>query len=426
MEEKPVRHKLGRNCLMLRIFSKKKLYAWSKRHINSDNVKVILLLFPCLFFLVKYLMKDKVSVDEFIDVTVLVSFLLVFVCEGIAKLISGYVERKCEDAAKLTEDYKALVKKYSRVPLIEYKGCRYPETLLAFRRADEEPFELQISHDLFECQYNLPSQVAEHSQELMEVHSHSKVYNSMNVRLNECVQKGNAVCLIYSQTCYFDSMITNRAMDYEWSNGKSVREIYEPGPFLNSLKDSKLSNHLGFNGFVELEDGKLVFVIRNKDVSIGKGSLATSVGASYKTKYGLEDNRHMSSARMGNAIRCEIADELKIDLPKDLSLEMSIFAFYRDLLEGGKPQFLFYYRIPNLTVEEFEENFKEKNNSAGDDRDKVVVDGERFAYFTIEELRNAEFTINGFKIGRKEYRMMPSATVSVVLLLNHLLAMPLS
>lgn len=43
-------------------------------------------------------------------------------------------------------------------------------------------------------------------------------------------------------------------MDYVLSNGASVRKMLEGGPVIHSLKGSSLSNHLGFNGFIETSD----------------------------------------------------------------------------------------------------------------------------------------------------------------------------
>ena len=78
-----------------------------------------------------------------------------------------------------------------------------------------------------------------------------------------------------------------------WKAGKTVftRDVYEYGPFLPKLRDEVLSNHLGFNGFVESKDGYIPFIKRNRAVSIGKSTYGNSIGASLKTKYALDENR---------------------------------------------------------------------------------------------------------------------------------------
>lgn len=402
--------------------NKKKIYKWCNKYINASNLKMTILLIPLAILLIRGIQEGEYKLSSFLDVSILVSFLLIFVCEVLANIISSVITAKCEDAVKLTEDYGRLNRKYSRENLIRYNGETFPEICLAFRKEKEPPFRLNLEVDTKYPVYELPKQIADHSKELMEAHSHSIIYNNTNVRLNDCQQNGSEVELRYGKTTYFDSLITNRAMDYPIA-GKSIREIYEPGPFLSSLAESKMSNHLGFNGFVELAEGKIIFVHRTANVSIGKNTLATSIGASYKAVYGLDEKRRITRKTMANAIRMEIKDELKINIPEEIPLEESIFAFYRDIVEGGKPQFLFYVKLPYLTDVAFEEEFikqmKDKGQKTQDHR-KVVTDGTHFKYFTLEQLKEFSYQPDGMKDSDGiMYKMMPSSVVSVVLLLKY-------
>lgn len=402
--------------------NKKKLYKYSKKFVNASNMKMLILMIPLTVLLIRGISSGEYSLSSFLDVSILISFLLLFICDALAYVITYVINAKCEDAVKLTEDYSNLTKKYCSENLVKYKGEIFPEICIAFRREEEKPFTLELKMDVEHPIYQLPKQVSDHSAELMGAHKYSTVYNNINVRINDCRQNGSTVEILYGRTTYYDSLITNRAMDFP-IGGKSIREIYEPGPFLSTLSESKMSNHLGFNGFVELEDGKIIFIHRNTDVSIGKNTLANSIGASYKAMYGLDKNRHMTEETISNAIRMEIRDELKIDVPHSISLAESIFSFYRDIVEGGKPQFLFYIKLPDLTVERFEDDFQKQTKGNGQKKNehkKVVTDGYRFEYFNLEQLNQFTFhpsemvTTNGTK-----YRMMPSAVVSVLLLLKY-------
>lgn len=357
--------------------------------------------------------------SDFLDVSILVSFILLFICEVLANILSAWIMGKCEDAAKLTENYTELVNMYCKEKLISYKGKKFLGSCIALRRIEGDPFDFKFKFDTKNPVYQLPEQIAEHSEELMKAHARSKVYNSMGVRLNECTQKDNKVKLVYSKTMYFDSLITNRVMDYPMA-GKNIREIYEPGPFLSTLLESKLSNHLGFNGFVELADEKIIFVHRNDKVSIGKGMLSTSVSASYKAKYGLNKKRHMTNDTLGDAIRYEIYDELGIAISEEYKLENNIFSFYRDLVEGGKPQFLFYVKIQDISSMEFENVFRkkiEREKRLGCCREDLK--NVHFEYFSLEELRLFKYKLNGFLTSDNQtFTMMPSSVVSVILLLQ--------
>ena len=136
----------------------------------------------------------------------------------------------------------------------------------------------------------------------------------------------------------------------------------------NPLSKSSLSNHLGFNGFIISSDGMIPFVKRNSIVSIGKRTYGDSIGASLKAKYGLDSQGRFTLAGLQNSILKEIKDELKIGATDiEFSVEKNMIAAYRDLVEGGKPQFLFAAKV-NRTHNEITQEFikqvkevKEKN-----------------------------------------------------------------
>ena len=196
------------------------------------------------------------------------------------------------------------------------------------------------------------------------------------------------------------------------------------GQFLSKLSESKLSNHLGFNGFVELADGNIVFVKREMSYlwlkECGSKALVLS-----KNKYCLNDKYELTKEGISKAICLEISYELKLDLSDEKdNFENTIFAFYRDLVEGGKPQFLFYYKTENYNKEQFIENFERVMSSKEQkrqNRKKQIIDGKKFAFFTIDKLKQCEFsenymlTPNGVK-----YRMMPSSIASIIMLINNI------
>ncbi len=398
--------------------NKVKINKFINKHVTSDNVQMAVLFVPLLIILIQKINAGDFSWDGFFDISILISFLFAFLCGNIAKAITQYVSAKFEDSTKLTENYEWLVKKYSNENMVSYQNKQFPVIPLVLRKAQDQAFDIVFNHDMCEKKYELPKQVSENSDWLMQAHKHSTVYNNMNVRINNIKHHDNQLLITYSKTTYYDSLITNRAMDYELSNGKTIREIYEPGPFMNYLSDSKMSNHLGFNGFIETKDGKIVLVVRGDNLSIGKNTLADSIGAAYKTKHGLDENRRMSVETLRKAIRMEIQDELKIKIREDVKLEQTIFAFYRDMVEGGKPQFLFYYKLPDLTVEQFKKNFEKEKKST--DKKNVIIDGERFVFLGLEEMKECQ--IHPEKIvlpNGKEYKMMPSASAAIVMLLEH-------
>lgn len=392
----------------------KKFFQFIRKGINATVIKVLILLVPISLLIVFKVKDNNLTLDTFFAIDTFCAIVLAFICQAISDAIIKLIERKNEDVIKLTENYQDLVKKYCRANLLHYNGEFFPTVCLCLRKSEEPPFDLCFDSSAFNKKYQLPTQVAEQADYLMTSHKNSKIYNQLNIRLDDLKKEDNKITLRYSQTYYYDSLITNRAMDYCFNSGKSVREIYEPGPFLSSLDSSKLSNHLGFNGFIETSDGKIIFVKRGKKLSIGKNTWATSIGASLKTKYALDGEQKLDEKGISIAIREEIKDELYINIEERVELSKQIIAFYRDIVEGGKPQFLFYYKLDNYTFAEFENNFRnvyEKKNNC--------VDGIEFLGLRLEECRNCKVTANGFVHNDKHYKMTASAAASLAMLLKY-------
>ena len=386
-----------------------------RKIVTPTFVKAIILLFPITFLIVYKAARGDLTLETFVSIDTFSAIILAFLCQIIADKITKGFERQNEDSLKLTEDHQTIVKKYERSNLLHFESKAFPAICLALRNCSDRPFQLVFDDSAFNKKYQLPSQIAQNSDTLMQAHKHSSVYNQLNIRLDNLKQIDNRIVLSYSQTTYYDSLITNRAMDYCWNNGKTIREIYEPGPFISDLENSKFSNHLGFNGFLETSDGKIVFVKRGQKLSVGKNTWSPSVAASLKAKYALDENQKFDKQGLSEAIKKEITDELYIEFDQDTDLSESIFAFYRDLVEGGKPQFLFYFKFNNYTFNEFQANFyakyKKKNN---------VVDGTKFIGLSIDECRNSELTCSGILHKNNFYKMTASSASSLAMLFKHL------
>lgn len=386
-----------------------------RKIVTPTFVKAIILLFPITFLIVYKAAHEGLTLETFVSIDTFSAIILAFLCQIIADTITKRFERKNEDSLKLTKDYQTIIKKYERSNLLHFENKTFPIICLALRNSSSLPFQFEFDDSSFDKKYQLPSQIAQNSDTLMQAHKYSNIYNQLNIRLDNLKQKDNLIVLSYSQTTYYDSLITNRAMDYCWNNGKTIREIYEPGPFISDLEKSKFSNHLGFNGFLETSDGKIIFVKRGKKLSVGKNTWSPSVAASLKAKYALNENQKFDKQGLSNAIRKEITDELYIEFDQDIDLTESIFAFYRDLVEGGKPQFLFYYKLENYTFDEFQANFYAKYKKGNN-----VVDGTKFIGLSIDECRNSELTYSGILSKDIFYNMSVSSASSLAMLFKHL------
>lgn len=272
--------------------------------------------------------------------------------------------------------------------------------------------------------YQLPEEVDQRFDEIFAAHMTSKIYNQVSIRIQDWhmdTEDNKKFVVKTGRTTYFKSMVTNRAMDYRWKNGLTIREMYECGPYLNPLKKSSLSNHIGFNGFLESQDGYVVFVKRKDNLSIGKRTYGNSVGAALKAKYALNEAGKVDEAGLVRGIVKEVEDELKITEKEFEGLSINnIIAAYRDLVEGGKPQFLVVAKSI-LSKQQIEDNFIERcKDSNKAVKDEVLEDGDKLLWIKKEELEKICILPNGMIYQGIEYPMMLSAVASLVMYINYL------
>lgn len=262
--------------------------------------------------------------------------------------------------------------------------------------------------------YRLADFARAHYDELFSFHSGSDLYNQTNIRVDRWLQEDSAFTIHTSRTTYFDSLVTNRAMDFRLRCGTTVRDELYHGPFPKDLSESELSNHLGFNGFIVTADGFIPLVKRRRDVSTEKGLYGNSIQASLKTRYALpEKNSFLTAEGIRNSIRKEIRDELKI--PEEEIRELKLLYACRNLMEGGKPQLLFRAEC-TLTREEIRQRFREKMRQ---EEEQMTVDGKEFLWIPEKELSHLFLFPAGIVRQGIIIPMSPFSVAAIALLIRH-------
>jgi len=426
--------------------TKHKINKFLLKITKPDMIQLLFLFFILCIPTYKLLYtNESFDIMSVFSISTFTGFFLAYTASGLANNISKVLNRKLEDHLKLNSDYSLLVKKYPFCEkMIRYKnsdesnyvkGRKFTSAMRIKNQLDyvedEYIFPVTIEaycngrkFDIFDSthQYTLPHRIMEHYDEIMSAHGQSDVYNQLNIRLDGYIIS-DKIILNTSRTTYYDSLVTNRAMDFKWKSNISIRDIYGPGPFLKVLEESELSNHLGFNGFVETSDNKIIFVKRYNNVSIGKGTLGDSIGASLKAKYALnKTNGKFTLDGLINGIKSEIKDELKIGREcYEFSLEDNIISIYRDIVEGGKPQLLFYVKL-KIDFNEVEKTFftvLKNENKSKDKVKKLNADGKELICVDRMQLSKLYITPDAIVIGDKAYNMMPSASASIIMLFEY-------
>lgn len=391
--------------------------------------------------------EDEIDISSFVDLTIVTAIVFMFLLNWLARYIADCWWSHRGDRNKLETDYQRLCSIYrcSNKSLVTYENLStdgnsrskvtFPEVVVARCILPGQECHRTIKIvDERDKQYELPEDLKSEVGHIMEAHRTSEIFNSLCIRVDKIECNGNEVCLYSSRTSYFNSLLTNRSMDYRWSNGMTTRDVYAFGPFAPTLEKSKLSNHLGINGFVITSDNKAVLVHRFKNVSIGKRTWGVSIGASCKAQYALsEDDGFSKSKRLDReglrrAIVKEAYDELGIteEESSDFSLDEHVVAFYLDLIEGGKPQLLFYLPV-NLTFEEINSRFMgmsrervKKERSRHSAFERMKMDGDALDCLDLshpEDVRiETERIVGRNSLGeRKSFVVMPTVSASLAL-----------
>lgn len=427
-----------------------------RKAAESGGLEFIIALTIVIIFIGLFISSDD-GLSTIFDIKFFSAIVLATILQMVALLCKNRIMCWTEDDIKLSPNYMQLVKRYPGTestsnklgsPLFSHDNAEASQSNMAMLYSHHilEPAQqgktvLPILEDAAiagktiqivdhpDRQFELPAAIQSHFAELFKSHATSNIYNQLVIRVDEwgaSTPYCNTFRISTSRSTYFDSLVTNRAMDFRWSNGMTIRDLYQYGPFPPTLTaNSPLSNHLGFNGIIITSDGKIPFIKRSKSVSIGKDTYATSIGASMKVKYALDEYHRLTSEGIQRAIKHEIEDELKIS-QVDIT-NITIMTAYRDLVEGGKPQFAFVAHT-SLTFaqvcDKFKNTVKHKKAAHWDKELKELEDGTYMLGIEFNDLREAAISPEaiGVQVNGKPQilRMMPSAVATVVFLINYI------
>ncbi|QOS69821.1 hypothetical protein GS424_008290 [Eggerthella guodeyinii] len=394
--------------------------------------------------------------------SVFLGVLAATLCASVTLLVMDTLRNRLEDACKLTRNYESIISKYeySKEDFFVYYNSRafshfcgnlsfyasndgisvFPEEIMYLNRSIDDArckarlvaknVSIRII-DRPDVWYALPQYAHAHFDDLFHAHSTSFTINAPMLRIDSCLVGPNQIIFTSSRTTYFDSLVTNRALDVELSKGLTLRIKENHANRLTPLRESVLSNHLGLHCIILTSDGFYVFVLRGKDVTIGKSMLGISMMAAYKLR-GFESER-IGFEHVFDGLEKELEGELGIEADEliDCTYATSqnhMVAFYRDWVEGGKPQLLFSYSSV-LTAKQISAKFDSLRRKS---RNPLVCDGFSLRFLRQDETEPKDLALfpDGFFgrfrradeiecgcVARKWFDAMPSTTASMALYL---------
>lgn len=350
-----------------------KLMLFFKKSHNKKYFVEISLFFVALVFLMYLATKDVVSNVFGAIVGFLFSTLLLY----IFKLIGGMLE----DLLKINYDTNELAQLYSGRP--DYKKTLHlGDSEVSFVYAHEfvndgEPLCV-VDHP--DKSFELDGFIEGNFEQLFSAHSNSTKINFDTIRLDDFDHDTRTFHL--SRSTYYNHLVTNRAVDFCLFDDVSLRDLYEYGPQLTALSESKMSNHIGINALVFLSDGGLLIPRRKNDSTISKNKITSSIAImlSFPEKNTSDTKHAVITAEYllrGNIIK-NLSDRTKI-LPSALDenyIDVDFLGFGRNIYEGGKPQFYYAVHLNNIDTAEYyrQRALYIKDQRAKGKRDRLDVD----------------------------------------------------
>lgn len=380
----------------------------------------------CVAYMILIRDLEHTSLSNLINFTMFSSVIIALLVDKVIDYTLKVVENRLEDKKKLTTEYEKLVERYKpRGKLFvaqssDEEGKTFPAIVYNLENSTQR---IQIIDD--DCkQYSMPFLLIEHYSELMSAHRTSDLKNNQMIRVDNACLSDTGLTLRTSRTMYFDSMVANRAMDFECSDGFKVRDYYAQGLRDIELSKSLLSNHLGVGGFILTADEKVVFIDgRQGTFSIGKRIYQQSFGAAvHPSKFGKFTEEDLTDSvrqtlRRELALDCGDYDPAQLQTPK---------YFYIDLLEGCKPQLLYFVALHNLSSDDLQERFSKgfKEREDIDFRpDGKKLDFKSFDVVTraVVDLGEIDFSEpQGANKRRAVKKVLPSTALSTLLLQEYL------
>ena len=236
------------------------------------------------------------------------------------------------------------------------------ETYIWYDAAEFEGDPVYDVKDSPQKQFTLDTVVQNNFGAIMQAHRASFIANPTMIRLDDYQKEGNTVRLYTSRTAFYNDLVTNRAMDYKFNDDMSVREIYESGRYLSPLKDSKMSNHIGFGALVFYGDSMIV-AHRGGNATLSKNKFTAALAFGFseddlrRVHDPMDQNAAPKAAERFPELTAEdlfvgillvrLADALNLPVPfvrqlhKEGKIRIHTLGFGQLVYTGGKPQFYF-------------------------------------------------------------------------------------
>ncbi|PKL00254.1 MAG: hypothetical protein CVV56_07405 [Tenericutes bacterium HGW-Tenericutes-1] len=373
---------------------------------------------------------EQDSILDLIEFNVVISVGITTVVAVFVNWISNYLNKYLEEGLKLTESYEALIKRYKKEKFMPGKIITKQKGLYVVKDVDcpivelaDKPSSLDIIVN--KENFKLDPIIVTNANKLISAHENSKINNKDILRLDHFDKDVNGkITLEISMTNFYNTLLTNRAMDYELTKKMSVREMFEYGPHLNTFKLSKMANGVGVSSIVLTKDGYYVMLYRGMKNPTGKHQI--SICNSTLNFYLSNKNTLIKNADSSQKLSKELTDDLiyesilnglivKLHYPTKGEYALSkkdyqLIGMVRNIKEGGKPE-LFYVVKTKYTKQGlldrmkhwYEEDYNSENKDEVRPKKKENEDTYKAVFINKESIESC--SLYCLKTGGKRYNM---------------------
>ena len=322
----------------------------------------------CLFGLI-----PGISFANIFKIDVVLSVGLVTIVTWFVSLAEKMLNRRIEEKLKLNGNYDENVKRYSKEEIFERRGKKYPLVEICPKI---DSIEVKLGE---KSKFELDPIIVRYMSELMSAHKTSRFNNKPIYRTESYKYENNHLEVELSPSDDYKTLLTNRVMDFELHDHITVREVFEPGPRLNSFENSKLCNGFGFNFIVRTSDGYYSMVKKTNKNPTNKYK-TSHFSSTLNTHFNDDDHSYEGRLRQlsYNALITNF-NYPKGYKDKDIYqvVEMKHIHYvglFRNLIEGGKPE-LCYILDLEKTRDELVRQFNDATDEQKKDRgvDRIVT-----------------------------------------------------
>lgn len=290
------------------------------------------------------------------------------------KFVIGLIE----DVTKVSSDTNALLEIYDGDPSYrkEITFNNTKATIIYHDLLINKNYNLEVKDDPFKT-FELDDYISSNFAELIDAHTRSTLENSITIRLDDLKQTcDNTYTLFLSRSTYFNHLVTNRAIDFQLNDGLTLRKVYDFGPYVCELDRSKMSNHVGINGLVFLNDGHLIVPRRRNDSTISKNQITSSIAVKFNFPKGVKpfdtltkDDLFVRSIKEALDSRLHLDEEY---INNSNNIEINFLGLGMNVYEGGKPQTYFAIYLKDVDLNTYYSLLSKKKHKTRLDQDKAI------------------------------------------------------